>query len=312
MKNTIKWSLRLAIIAFVLLNISAAFHGYKFTHFAKYTEPKSEMDELNTLEKFSVLFMGISNPRPTTGRYPKSTYQEVEIKGDGCTLSAWEFPQDSAKGHVLFFHGFSTEKSSQLEKARLVQQMGYSTMLVDFRGSGGSSDNVTTIGYKEADDVIASLDYAKSQGHRNLFLFGSSMGSAAILKAVSENDLGVKGIIVECPFGTLLQAAQNRFEVMGVPTFPASQLLVFWSGIENGFWAFGHKPTEYSKSIDTPTLLIYGEKDHRVKRSEIDEIYKNLPGEKELLLFPKAGHGDYLKTDEAEWKSRVEHFLERQ
>ncbi|MEO0790765.1 MAG: alpha/beta hydrolase, partial [Bacteroidota bacterium] len=200
------------------------------------------------------------------------------------------------------------EKSAMLRRATLIRKMGYSTMLVDFRASGGSSGNTTTIGYKESEDVRSVVNHLRAEGNEEVYLLGTSMGAAAILKAMSENDVGVQAVIVECPFGSLLQTAKNRFENMGVPSFPAAHLLVFWGGVENGFWGFGHNPANYSKKVQIPTLLIYGELDGRVKRAEIDDIYANLAGKKELVLFPTAGHGNYLEVDETKWVETVRSF----
>jgi len=75
-----------------------------------------------------------------------------------------------------------------------------------------------------------------------------------------------------------------RFRSMNAPTFPMAGLLVFWGGLQNGFWAFGHNPTEYAKKINCPTLLMYGQQDDKVSRAEIDEIFANLAGQKELKM----------------------------
>ena len=42
------------------------------------------------------------------------------------------------------------------------RKLGYSTLLVDFRGSGGSSEATTTIGVLEADDVAAAVAFART------------------------------------------------------------------------------------------------------------------------------------------------------
>ena len=181
--------------------------------------------------------------------------------------------------------------------------------LVDFRGSGGSSGNTTTIGYQESEDVVTAVRYLQRQQVQNLYLLGTSMGSAAILKALSEESLEVQGLILECPYGSLLQTAKNRFETVGVPSFPAAHFLVLYGGLENGFWGFSHNPSAYSQSVETRTLLIFGEQDNRVKRFEIDEIYHNLKGEKELLIFPEAGHLDFLEKDQEKWVEEVRAFL---
>lgn len=88
-------------------------------------------------------------------------------------------------------------------------------------------------------------------------------------------------------------------------------LLVFWGGVQNGFWAFGHKPTEYAKNINVPTLLLYGEKDDKVSREEIDEIYSNLNGTKQLKTFKLSGHEDYLNKYKEIWINDIHDFLKK-
>jgi len=304
-----KWLLRIFLVGFVLFNISAAFHGYKFTHFAKSDQAKSQADKLSKVEKLGLLFFGISNPRPENKSSPQSLFELVEIISYDEKLEGWYLETDSAKGEVILFHGYSGEKSAMLKRARLIREMGFNTLLVDFRGSGGSTGNTTTIGFEESKDVIASIEYLNKAGKKNIYLMGTSMGAAAILKAISEEDLPVKGIILECPFASLLQTAKNRFVKMGLPTFPAAHFLVFWGGIENGFWGFSHNPSTYSKAVNIPSLLIYGEKDARVRRFETDEIFANLAGDKNLLLFPNAAHGNYLEVDPTKWTQAVASFL---
>jgi pimeloyl-ACP methyl ester carboxylesterase len=89
-----------------------------------------------------------------------------------------------------------------------------------------------------------------------------------------------------------------------------ASLLVFWGGVQNGFWAFSHRPTEYAKSIKVPTLLLYGEKDLKVSRGEIDEILANLQGQKKLVSFPLAGHEDYQRLYQQQWLSAMNTFFD--
>ena len=86
---------------------------------------------------------------------------------------------------------------------------------------------------------------------------------------------------------------------------------MFWGGTQNGCWAFGHEPTEYAKKINCPTLLLYGEKDNRVSREEIDTIYSNLSGEKVLKTYPLSGHENYLNKYKKEWTADVGAFLDK-
>ncbi|HZI54729.1 MAG TPA: hypothetical protein VFD56_13530, partial [Chitinophagaceae bacterium] len=112
-----------------------------------------------------------------------------------------------------------------------------------------------------------------------------------------------------CPFSTLYQTVCARFKALNVPSFPMAGLLVFWGGIQNGFWGFSLKPVEYAKSVSCPALLFYGERDEKVSIHEIDAIFSNLKGNKRLTTFPLAGHENYLIKYDTEWTKEIEDFL---
>lgn len=135
------------------------------------------------------------------------------------------------------------------------------------------------------------------------------MGAVAILKALNDYTYKPSGIIIECPFGSMYQTTVNRFRLMHVPEVPFAGLLVFWGGLQNGYWAFSHNPVEYAKNANCPVLLLYGEKDNKVMRDEIDAIYTNLPEEKQLITFKEAGHENYLIKYKNEWYRAVSGFL---
>jgi uncharacterized protein len=187
--------------------------------------------------------------------------------------------------------------------------MGYSTLLVDFMGSGGSEGNQTTIGFKEAEEVKTAFEYLKQKGETNIYLFGTSMGAVAIMKAVSDYQLNTAGIIIECPFGSMYQTTCERFKNMSLPAFPMAGLLVFWGGLQNGYCALRHKPTEYAKNIKCPALLLYGLKDKNVSVEETKDIYKNLKGRKELKTYELAGHENYLIKYKQQWIQDIQTFL---
>jgi pimeloyl-ACP methyl ester carboxylesterase len=188
--------------------------------------------------------------------------------------------------------------------------MGYNALLVDFMGVGGSEGKQTTIGYYEAEEVKTVADYLQKKGEKNIILYGTSMGAAAVMRAVSENNLAVNSLILECPFGSMLKTVQARFNNMNVPSFPMANLLVFWGGIQNNFDAFSHNPALYAKNISVPTLLLYGEKDLEVSKEEITEIFDNLHGQKEFKSYPLAGHENYLRLYDKEWTRDVSEFLD--
>jgi len=159
--------------------------------------------------------------------------------------------------------------------------------------------------------VYLAYNYARSQREKNIILYGTSLGAVAITRGFYDyEDLKPQKIILEMPFGSLKKAVEGRVKMMGLPKEPISTALTFWGGAEQGFWAFNHKPSTYSKSISCPVLLQWGELDKRVTRNETEKIYKNLnTSKKQFEIYPNAGHESLLKKDSVHWVSTIKNFL---
>lgn len=310
-KKWIKRGLVLTTSIFICMNIVAAFHAYKFTHFANQKNEKTQdPTKLSTVQKLSTLILGVSNPRPENKFLPSRAYETIKLKGKK-SIECWSIKTQNSKGTVIVLHGFGGTKSSMLDKSAVFLELGYNTLLVDFMGSGGSEGIQTTIGFMEAEQVKLAYDYLVQTGEKNILCFGTSMGAVAAMKAIHDLKLKPKGIIIECPFGSMYETVCARFHNMNVPSFPMAGLLVFWGGVQNGFWAFDHNPIDYAKGIQCPTLLLYGAKDDKVSRNEIDQIYTNLAGAKHLKIYEEAGHENYLRKYRDEWVHDVNEFLQK-
>jgi alpha-beta hydrolase superfamily lysophospholipase len=295
---------------FVLANIMAAFHAWKFTHFSPGLAARTgDEASLSFGEKVEALLTGVSLPRPENRTWPDGAFETISLQSNK-RIECWRMAADSAIGTVIIFHGYGGSKASMLDKAEVFRKMHYNVLLADFMGAGGSEGDQTTIGYKEAAQVKTCIDYVAGRGERNIALYGTSLGAAAIMKAMHDGAPDVRRVILECPFGTMLRTVQNRFKMLDVPAFPMAQLLVFWGGVENGFNAFSHNPEDYAGSIRCPALLIYGARDAKVSLEETAAIFRNLAGPKRLLTLPGAGHENYLKRYRNEWTAAVDSFLQ--
>jgi hypothetical protein len=291
------------------MNVVAIFHSYKFTHFVdRKIEKTKDPKKLSAGQKIRTLFFGVSNPRPDNSTIPTRDFETIKLKSNR-EIECWSIKTENSKGTVILFHGFGGNKSLMLDKSRIFLGLGYNVFLVDFMGSGGSEGNQTTIGFLEAEQVKTCFDYLTEKGEQDLYIFGTSMGAVATMKAINDYDIKPKGIIIECPFGSMYKTVCARFKTMNAPTFPMAELLVFWGGLQNGFWAFRHNPTDYAKKINCPTLLLYGAKDEKVSRKEIDQIFNNLGGQKKLKIYQEAGHENYLTTYKNEWTQDIQDFL---
>ncbi|UOQ74666.1 alpha/beta hydrolase [Hymenobacter cellulosilyticus] len=304
------WAL---LLGFLALNAVAFLHAWRFTHFTD--EPGTHTDnpeQLSPLDKTWVLLTGIKNPKPRNLVVPAFAFRTVTIPSPNGKLEGWYSPVDNARGTVALFHGYTSNKSKLLTEAGTFRQLGYSVLLVDFAGNGGSEGFQTTVGFRESADVKAVFTFLQEQGSTTpIVLYGASMGAVAILRAESELGVRPAANIVECPYGSMLQTAQNRFGSMHVPAFPMANLLVFWGGVQNGFWAFDLDATQFAKKVTVPTLLMWGEADPRVTRTETDAIFAALQGPKQRHIFPGAGHEPYWRRYPQEWQLTISGFLQQ-
>jgi uncharacterized protein len=309
-KKIIKRILWTLAIGLILLNIVAFFHSYKFTHYSESKiEKTKDPRQLSFGNKLKTLIFGIDNPRPANIKEPTQKFETIILKSNK-EIECWSIKTEKSKGTVVLFHGYSGQKSSMLDKSDEFIKLGYSTLLVDFMGSGGSEGNQTTVGFQEAEQVKTCFDYLTRKGEDKIYMFGTSMGAVAILKAINDYNILPTAIIIECPFGSMYQTVCARFKTMQVPKFPMAGLLVLWGGVQYGFWSFGFRPTVYAKKVNCPTLLLYGEKDEKVSKQEIEDIYSNLNCKKQLKTFPLAGHENYLIKYKQEWIKYIKEFIE--
>ncbi|MEO0457313.1 MAG: alpha/beta fold hydrolase [Cyanobacteria bacterium P01_A01_bin.114] len=204
-------------------------------------------------------------------------------------------------------------KDRVLAPAQAFHQLGYDIVLVDFRGVGGSSGHTTTVGAREANDVVTVVNYLKQQttlADAPLILYGVSMGSAAILKAVGQAKIQPDAIILELPFARLLTGVKTRLSAAGIPPFLTGELIVLWGSLQHGFNGFAHNPVNYAKGVDCPTLVLHGQHDKWTTQAEIDDIVENLEGQKQLMVFPDAGHQLLITVDKAKWQATIAQFLQ--
>lgn len=304
--------------SFVALNILAWNHARSLLHYSFRGTQTQFPHALSALQKAAVLFEGVNVPRPAGTQTPADfalLYEQATIPtASGHELGAWLCPGRHAGSLVILFHGYALDKSSLLPEAAVFHGLGLSCLLVDFRGSGESSASHTTLGVHEGKDVAAAYRYAQARfPDSRLILFGQSMGSAAILRAIRKEP-GVKpdAIVLESVFDSMLRTAMNRFSLMRLPAFPNAHLLVFWGGRQFGFNAFRHNPADYARSVTCPSLFLQGATDVRARPQDARRVFNAVASEhKEFREFAGIGHESYVARLPDDWRQTALAFFQR-
>jgi alpha-beta hydrolase superfamily lysophospholipase len=314
--NLIRWLATLVTILFLFSNLIIAIQAYAFTHFRSDGLRGISVDKTSLLTWANYLFTGVPIARPENRQTPNQHNLPYEIHtiqlNESEYLEAWYIPHEAPRGIVIGFAGYINRKDSLLTPAAWMHQFGYNVLLVDMRGNGGSSGNDTTLGIREAEDVVAAFNYSQRMWpEQPIILYGVSMGGSAIMRAVAVEQIEPQAIILEGVFDRLLSTARHRFEHIGVPSWPLSELLLFWGSVMVGRNAFSHNPVEYAASIDTPTLLVSGAEDPWVLPAEAEAIFQTLQGPKALQLVEGARHQPpFVFVNEQEWVEYMRAFID--
>jgi hypothetical protein len=311
MKRVSKTLLKTLLFLFLMVNIITAFHAYKFTHF--YDAPEHALKknhDRSGWDKTKEILFGINAFKQKNNIAADSAFQTIYLRSSSCPkLEAWYIPAVNPKGTVCMFHGHGGTKSGIFKESETFRNIGYNTLLVDFRAHGNSEGNTCTIGYVESEDVKLAYEYIKAKGDSNIILWGISMGAAAVTKSISDYQLNPKKVILEMPFGSITEAAEGRIKLMGLPAEPLATLVTFWGGVEHGFWAFNMEPSQFVKKIACPVLLQWGRKDPRVTAHETNEIYENIRATKKMVVYENSGHESLCKKENEKWVTEITAFL---
>lgn len=319
---------------FLLLNLLAFFHARAMTHFRRAGEKEPPPGEMAFTDRLRVIVFGFLALRSHNEQTPDAIGQPWtfhEFGSPGHRLRGWHIPsractaaagvpQSPERGLVVMCPPFGGCKGKLLSEAQSFLSMGFSVFLFDFYGHGDSDGDSTTLGWREADDVAATLAYVRAEPSLAAFVagkpvigYGQSMGSVALLRAAARG-AELDGLILENPFDSLRGTVKNRVRAMMLPPWGLAELLVFWGGLQHGFNGFAHSSVAYARSLRKrmgtrcSVLVLHGQADPWVTPKQALAVAEAGAGER--VLFDGHGHGPCREADTDLWDQSIRIFLQ--
>lgn len=215
---------------------------------------------------------------------------------DGLILHGLYLPAEHAKRFVLLSHGYRGSGFGDFAyTARFLHENHCNLLFIDQRCCGESEGEYITFGAKEQYDVQRwAYELAKKNKDRlPIYLYGESMGAAAVLMASGQKLPGeVRGLIADCGFrsmkGQLQDMAANWFHLNWI------ELLLFrvdlFCGIFGGFRMKEADTTKAMKTNQRPVLFFHGSRDTYVDPGNTRHNYALCRAPKELVIVPGARH----------------------
>jgi pimeloyl-ACP methyl ester carboxylesterase len=230
-------------------------------------------------------------------------YEEIVLRSaDGVLLLAWYTPPvDDAL--ILVGHGYANVRPVEIHA--LFARHGFGVLSWDFRAHGESQGSLCTVGYDEALDVEAALDYALAQPDVSwVGMWGGSMGGAAALHAASRRP-EIRAVVGD----SVPSNARGTLEI--VARAPMLRSLV--QGVserEMGLGVDDIRPDRWiSQMSQRPVLLIQGGEDSKIPLDSAQHLYRAAGGYPELWFEPNVGHLKMLEDLPKEYEQRVIAFF---
>ena len=271
---------------------------------------------------FDVVFQRAVNLKKFTPEEYETYYNQEEfyIKAkDGCNLKAVYMPKkvdvnfkDNKERVVVISHGWTSCRIQMLGYAKSYLKLGFHVFIYDQRNHLDSDKSITTMGYKEADDLQTVIDVVKQRLGNDIIIgtHGESMGAATVMIHAGRYH-NVNFLVEDCGYNnlkellTFLCKNSKKF-----PVFPTIPLCLIIFKIATGISVKDVNPSlEISKCEDIPMLFNHGEKDDFVPTYMLNNLYESKKGFKKLHIYEGSGHARSHVDHTDEYENDLKKFL---
>lgn len=172
----------------------------------------------------------------------------------------WFFAHPTRERLVIVLHGRSRSKAWMLPAiAKLVPHAN--VLAFDFRGHGEMKWQRTTLGPGEADAVHAAIDWAEARGFHDIVLYGTSMGGAAAIFALSARArASVRGLVTDGTFDRLERVVARVARRLRAPSYLQRSAEALLRRVAD-FDVARVNPVEHVDGVTVPALFLHGTED---------------------------------------------------
>lgn len=198
---------------------------------------------------------------------------------------------------LLYFHGNGINIGANVAHAHRFHQLGFSVLLIGYRGYGlseGSFPSEASV-YQ---DAVAAWDYLVNELQikpEQIFLYGHSLGGAIAIDLAVQHPAA--GLIVDSSFTSIREVVDYQGQ--------------FWMFPVNLILNQRFDSISKVRSLQVPVLFIHGTADRIVPAAMSQQLYAAAPEPKHLLLIPEAGHNNVAEVGGSQYLQAVKWLVEQ-
>lgn len=289
------WSAAILILLLLVCVGISVYVGWKLTHPVRDTLKE-------TPEKYGMAFEQVQFPSRTN---------DVALKG-------WFLPSESspAKLNIIMAHGYRKNRlqtdAEALKLSKALVEQSYNVLMFDFRNSGESGGDVTSVGYWEKYDLLGAVDWMKDNHPGTVALHGFSMGASTALLAAAD-DPDIAGIVADSPFNHLTRYLKENLPVWShLPNVPFTPLIL---GILPQLTRIDPDQVDGLSAVDRvyprPILFIHSTDDHSIPYQNSETMWAKHPDRFEFWKTSGADHVKSHAVHPKEYEEKVVQFYSR-
>lgn len=234
---------------------------------------------------------------------------------DGVQLKGWFIPAEGGESEktLILCHGWGSNRGELLRDTCFLAAQGFNLFYFDFRGSGESGGDLSSVGYLETRDFDAAYEFLthnRPHACERIGVFGTSMGgSVAVFAAAKYPQL--RCLLAENTFLSYKRVVSNFCWLrLRIPRWPFVPLTLFFVRMRLGADPEPFSPVHNAGAVKTPVLFIIGDHDDLVPVADSERLF-GLCGsdKKELWTLTGSTHGKCAEVGGEVYKARVSKFF---
>jgi fermentation-respiration switch protein FrsA (DUF1100 family) len=212
---------------------------------------------------------------------------------DGEKLSVWWVPAPSPRGAVLLLHGNAGNISQRIDYALMFRRLGYSTLLVDYRGYGRSTGKPSEDGtYRDADAAWRWLTQTRSIPEKNIVIFGESLGGGVASWLAARHSPGA--LVLASTFTSAVDLGAEFYGFLPVRLISR----------------FKYSTLERLKAVHSPVLVLHSPGDDIIPYAHGRKLYE-AANEPKAFVELSGGHNSGFVYMRPEWVKALGEFLDK-
>jgi uncharacterized protein len=236
---------------------------------------------------------------------------DFDVPGGIGKREGWFFPGLRGAPTIILCHGYESSRGELLTLESALQDHQYNVFIFDFVAHGANA-GISTLGYREADEVRAAVDLLATRNDvdpARFGLWGYNMGAYAALRE-AENDKRIRALVVDSVYDQPKQMVKVGVERNGLSGFPFMVRAAVFSfeylnyahrddpPVSRKLLALTGVPTLYIQALDDPELA-----------ETTRQIFLKAPEPREQAIIP---HGNFVSLGDEEkrtYENRVVSFF---